>query len=42
VSSQKFLYIFCRVPLVNERLVLLGYCAFTGTITFLFSTNKRQ
>ncbi|XP_057421733.1 choline/ethanolaminephosphotransferase 1-like [Lotus japonicus] len=27
------------VPLVNERLVLLGYCAFTGTVYMHFATS---
>jgi len=39
-SLRNLLYIFGRVPLVDERLVLLGYVAFTGTTTFFFSTRK--
>ncbi|PNX74641.1 putative CDP-alcohol phosphatidyltransferase class-I family protein [Trifolium pratense] len=27
------------VPLVNERLVLLGYCAFTGALYLHFATS---
>jgi hypothetical protein len=41
-SLRNLLYIFGRVPLVDERLVLLGYVAFTGTTTFFFSTRKNN
>jgi len=35
------LFIFCgRVPLVDERLVLLLYCAFSGVVTFTLFKKK--
>lgn len=34
--------IYDRVPLVDERLVLLGYCAFTGTATIILFLDKRR
>ena len=27
-------FYFCRIPLVDEHCVLLGYCAYTGMMTF--------
>ena len=27
-------FYFCRIPLVDEHCVLLGYCAYTGMLTF--------